>query len=392
MPTQRATLAALSLGLSLALGACQTTPRPLVVELPPGSEGGVSAISAPVVRHEVTFAFRSLGKVSHDGFTLPLLSPDGSMAAVQASSSADWSVVLGESSSIGASRIEVVPLTQPRLEPRVEIEGDALLLGRSADEAGFLVESPRADGSRWIGRGLWTGGTPEWLVRDAQINCFACLSEQGALAWCRRRPDDSGFSIAVATPGAAPRAPSWEVPAPDGGTWMAPTFSHDGRTLFALRLRDGVLALCAFGLGDGLDPTPRVTREIFWRADLRTAYQSLVPLHGSPREDGRLQFYNPRFGRISLWDPWQDSIAMASPGTAAAITLTDGRLLTATAKRLALEATPQPSTATEEAAATAVIEVGWIPLGTSARGSPIVVRVSRDSLEFAELSISAGSP
>ena len=362
------------LPFALVAPSCGRTPRPLVVDLPAGVGEAITPNRAPVERREVTFSHVVFGAVGSDGFTLPLVSPDGSMVAVQTTSDADWKALTanGEKATPVRATITIYPLRQPGLSPATTVVGDALLLGRSADGAGFLVESTREDGSRWIGKVSWTGGSPEWLAADGAVNAFATLAQNGTLAWCRRATDSRGWAIAIAVPRGGALEVLGEIPPPPFGSWGAPSFSLDGRTLMVPRLRDGVLALAAFDLTGALPTVPRIATEVHWRSDFRTTYQAIVPLRASATPEGRFPFFHPRFGRIAYWDPAGDSIAMTGPATAAVLAVDSERLLAATPRRLAVEEIPRPSTATEQEAGDVLLDAPWIPVGLASPGGAIV--------------------
>ncbi|HYE02828.1 MAG TPA: hypothetical protein VD963_06300, partial [Phycisphaerales bacterium] len=76
-----------------------------------------------------------------------------------------------------------------------------LLLGRSADGDGFLVEFPRADGSRAIGRVAWADGRLSWMADEESAVCaHATLLPGGGLAYCRRPADAADFVLVLRDP------------------------------------------------------------------------------------------------------------------------------------------------------------------------------------------------
>src|SRR5690606_7506270 len=115
------------------------------------------------------------------------------------------------------------------------------------NERGFLVESPRPDGSRWIGFADWKTGSLDWLIRDDQVNAHAVLAPNNALAFTRRRDASSPSELVflpapsqITMPRRAPNAASQETRSNAGAhelTWrpaaptsevVAPAFSADG--------------------------------------------------------------------------------------------------------------------------------------------------------------------
>src|SRR6185503_18951506 len=100
---------------------------------------------------------------------------------------------------------------------------EPLILGRSADMQGFLVESPRQDGSRWIGKATWDSGEITWLVQDDYVNAFASLGPGGQLAWSRRAKVGDHFDLVVRD-----ESGEWTLPA-DGTDWAMPSWSATGQ-------------------------------------------------------------------------------------------------------------------------------------------------------------------
>ena len=250
-------LACLVLGLSaLPLVACagtggargrETTAKPTNGERPraTGSDSKAATMPGRIVGSALSVDLRPLGLVPTDGYTLPLLSPDGRLMAVQTGTVPDLATLLArpQQSTPVASRIAMYRV-EPRGLVRLGETGTGLVLGRSADARGFLVESPRPDGSRWIGRFPWGGDEPEWLVQNGEVNAFGALGPDGALAYATRGRVDGGFDLVVRRNDRTSRLPSEAV-----RDYLFPTFSADGSRIFALSLRDGILEFVS------VDPT-----------------------------------------------------------------------------------------------------------------------------------------
>ncbi len=319
----------------------------------------------------VRFRLEPLCSIDYDGFALPLVSPDGHLAAVQATSSADWATLLAsiDGGQPNAGTVSIVSLEVAAKSKPIEVAGTDLLLGRSADDEGFLVESPRVDGSRWIGRVAWSGGDPLWLVDGDDVNAFATRGSGDAIAWCHRARDKSRFALRVRQGGV-----TQEIPAPEDGSWLAPTFSSDAKYLYALRLRDGVLAACAFPLSQAMSPRPTISIDLSWRADARVAYQTLIPLRTSGSAgDARLWFFHPRFGRAAVWNPLNNRVALASPGSASSAIVSGGRLATASAEQFSIEPMPLEGSATEAKRTSKLLESLWIPIWGGGSSTLLVV-------------------
>ncbi len=366
-----------------------------------GSANPPESATRPLTSTEtrVQFQFDRIRTVEYDGFTLPLLSSDGCLAAIQRSSAVDWeTLVAGVDSGVpNAGRIAIVPICPVSGSSGevsgssgagiLDVEGADLLLGRSSDQQGFLVESPRLDGSRWIGKVGWSGGAPTWLVDDADVNAFAVIGPNEELAWCHRQRDKDRFALRIR------RGESTiSIPPPDGGYWIAPSFSSDGRFLYALRLRDGALAACAFAISETIGPTPIISIDLSWRANARMAYQTLVPIRtGGSVSDPRLYFYHPRFSRMAIWNPTNNRIALASPMSAAAISITDSTLVTASPEQLSLEPSPVEGSATDAKHSTSIVESLWIPIGLGSGKQVVVVHPKNGHLEIARVNLGAFS-
>ncbi|MFN5496291.1 MAG: TolB family protein [bacterium] len=332
-----ALLVAPLLGVAIGLAACaasektvapqrpaEPAPRPeRVSDVPaPGSPSGT-----PLIDSALRIDLRPLGSVPTDGFTLPLLSPNGRFMAVQTGTAPDAATALARPGQRAprASRIALYRIDATGFARLGETDG-GFVLGRSADDAGFLIESPRPDGSRWIGRIAW--GTdastksyePEWLVQDGGVNAFAALGPDGALAWARREPRSRDFDLMVRRGGSTMRLSG------DGlRSYTHPTFAADGSRLFLMVLRDGILEL------GSVDPTSEEAMQqslvrafISDRADDGTAAQMVTPQGTRDGVDGRdLLFFHPMLGSIARWNDTEGLRGIA--GGAMAMTRVDAR-------------------------------------------------------------------
>lgn len=156
-----------------------------------GAAGGGTTVAARSVADagsgRVLFAMQALGEVPYDGQTLPLISTGadgGRWVASQVGPPASWGAVLAEPGrTAGLSRVSVFDLAARPVAPPAWASSMAAgtlpalspgyLLGRGADAQGFLIELPRPDGSRWLGRVAWETGAVSWLVQDAWCNAHA---------------------------------------------------------------------------------------------------------------------------------------------------------------------------------------------------------------------------
>lgn len=396
---------ALAAAVTCAVAACASAPAPPPVATtsardeprqPP--EPGIGATR--VTAGEIQYSFVALGRATHDGFTLPVTDPAGSHIAVQERSAADWPTILAalDSGAPEAGTIALHAIRDGRLV-RTSGVGPDLLLGRMAVAGGaswglpdgVLVESPRLDGSRWIGILPWDAGDGEassaavrWVASDARVHAFAAAGPSGWLAWSVRDRGEPRFSLAIRGPDGALRI----AEPPDGASLVAPTFSSDGRHLFALRVGDGTLAAVAYPMPPPSNPAamarwrPLAELPLSWRADEKTAYQSVVPLGASAQSsDGCLILFHPRFGRIATWSPASSAVSLASADSVAATDLGNGIFAVGSRARLAVEPAPQPGGATDARSGISVVEAAWVPRGPSLRDGRAVVIVRPGSRE-----------
>lgn len=314
------------LALALFLAACATTgpgaarsegtsrgKAPVPDPVPAAKRERVSDVPAPgaasgatVVGSALRLDIRPLGSIPTDGFTLPLLSPNGRFLAVQTGTPPDAPTALARRGQRAprASRIALYRVDAGSVSRLGETDG-GLVLGRSADDRGFLVESPRPDGSRWIGRIAWgtdaatRGYEPEWLVQDGFVNAFAALGADGSLAWSRREISARAFDLVVRRNGSTVTFSGEGL-----RSYVFPSFSADLSRVFLVVLRDGILEL------GSVDPTSLESMQqslsrafISDRADDATAAQMMTPQGTRDGADGRdLVFFHPVALTIARWN------------------------------------------------------------------------------------------
>ncbi|MDX2131432.1 MAG: hypothetical protein SFY69_05215 [Planctomycetota bacterium] len=342
-PARPILLAALCATLALASCVTERTDTGRGVRVKPGTGAGGPAgvgsaagpaapsLDGPVARPArgvttnaaVGVTFVPLGAIAYDGQALPVVSPDGRFLAVQQGEAPAWNAILAEDGATVPAGTTIVVydisgnaarrLESPALPPGV-------LLGRGADREGFLIESPRENGARWIGRANWVTGEPTWLAHDDRVSAHAVLAPDGALLFTRR---DVGASRAVLVR----RAPSGQEreTAPADGTYVAPLAGNDPRTVFALRrVAQGLAIDVLRARGDEFERTP-VSRLLHTSDDPTLAHQvalsvpsASTPAPGAAGADGALVILNPSRARMSLWDGASGSLETLAPGTIAA--------------------------------------------------------------------------
>ncbi len=326
-------------------GISFTDPLPIKLDRPIARP----AISISRTNSRITVAVRPLGSVPFDGLTLPLTSPNGRFIAAQHGPTPGWPAVLAEPSPEGSAvpvqlRISAFVLPGEQAGSLSELEWphplpSGLLLGRSCNDSGFLVESPRPDGSRWIGLVDWLSGELTWLVGPsdpAAVTCFATFGTNGELAFCRAASPGKPFDLVVrTTPSDA--ATESVLPAPADCTLVCPTFSADRSRVYCFLIsRDPASKLVLLAL-DISAPRASRTLVITGRVELNVApsipvaFQSVLPLqtpwpvapHAGPSlplENG-LAFVSLESGSMAWFDPRTSAILPLARGTLGAAPL-----------------------------------------------------------------------
>ncbi len=276
-----------------AVGAGAATPaKP--------APGSMTSVPGRIVGSAVAVDLRPLGNVQTDGYTLPLLSPDGRVLAVQTGTVPDLATLLARpgQSVPQASRIAVYRV-DPRGLVRLGETAPGLVLGRAADARGFLVESPRPDGARWIGRIAWGSDEPEWLVQDGRVNAFATLGPNGELAYASREKSDRTFDLVVRRDGRTARLYSEGT-----RSYVFPCFTADGLKIHAISLRDGILELLEADPASDESLRQSATRALISeRADDSTAMQMTTPQGTRDGADGPDWIvFHPMLGSLVRWN------------------------------------------------------------------------------------------
>jgi hypothetical protein len=260
----------------------------------------MTSVPGRIVGSAVAVDLRPLGNVQTDGYTLPLLSPDGRVLAVQTGTVPDLATLLARpgQSVPQASRIAVYRV-DPRGLVRLGETAPGLVLGRAADARGFLVESPRPDGARWIGRIAWGSDEPEWLVQDGRVNAFATLGPNGELAYASREKSDRTFDLVVRRDGRTARLYSEGT-----RSYVFPCFTADGLKIHAISLRDGILEFLEADPASDESLRQSATRALISeRADDSTAMQMTTPQGTRDGADGPDWIvFHPMLGSLVRWN------------------------------------------------------------------------------------------
>ncbi len=315
------------------------TPAP-TTDLPQGPLASPAAAATQTTRLRVGVV--PLGTIPYDGQVLPLVSPDGRFLAVQEGEAPPWEVLLARPGAVASrrTRLAVYDITSApirRVDPGEPLPA-GLVLGRAADHAGFLVEHPREDGSRWIGRAAWVSGRVEWLVQGADCNAHAMLTASGDLLFTRQRPGEPAVALICRTRDGVESA----MGSPDIAYAM-PMATADPAYVYALLRSERGLEVETVRLSDGEGGPVRLgaiwdSYRLDGSGEAALAYQVGAsvsgPLPRSELTEGAaawtrppqpLILVHPRLGRlIALW-PVDGSVQLLAPGSIAGVR--DGRLI-----------------------------------------------------------------
>lgn len=299
----------------------------------PAPQPGTQPIAHPVPPTSsamLRFAIFPLGSVEYDGQVLPLVSPDARFIAVEAGQAPTWPTLLALDSAVPAltTRLVVYQVDKSGLKP-VELPAlpEGAILGRSCDAEGFLIEQPRADGSRAIAKVAWTSGRVEWLAETPAINAHAVLSQHGDIAYTTRTRGSPKADLVIRQRGGRLRVRH----AGDVG-YAFPLYAAEPKVVFALARSQGGTDLVALRDAPTSDADTTIgpviaTRSLSLSYDPAIAYQCTAPLQippphalstvsaGTPAQDVQgepspvvgagtspLAMYVPDLGRIAEFD------------------------------------------------------------------------------------------
>ncbi len=275
--------------------------------LPDSPDDEPIVTATPTVTTHVRLAAEALGTVPYNGLTLPVPSPDQRYLACEVGDAPDWSTVLARFAADVPYGVHVDIYEAPtNRQParRLHQMQTPALLGRSADQQGVLIEAPQDDGSRWIGKLIWTTGDIDWLVRNEQVNAFAAEGPRGELAYCRRNPDGRYFDLVVRHANGDESV----LPA-DDGDWLMPVWGDIDGGLFVFRLeRDGDLdAVFMESASAAAMEATQQTIPLAKGANRRSVYQSITGQTqvsaGPYPETPTLFFFHPARLRMCAWRP-----------------------------------------------------------------------------------------
>ena len=400
-PTRRVRLGVLLGVVGTMLTGCVTERSSRPGSARPGSPSTTSAekarlpdgpIATPVpssasLTSRLNFRLLPLGTVSYDGQVLPVISPDGLLMAVEQGDAPTWPTLLAQPDATHSpgTRVAIFNLKQTPMREVVPVDPlpRGVILGRTGDSRGCLIEWPRPDGSRWIGRAVWAGARVEWLVQGPEVNAHAVVGPDGTLAYTRRAVGAVRSELVVSTPEGQSL-----VFAPPEGSCSFPIIAPGGRVVCTLVLSSSGLEIVALRVknADGTRPRsfgpPLASRVLSTTGDLTLAYQTVAGVPSAPVEgtkepagaDEAILFYHPGLQRMAaFW--WRDGAIM--PLTAGSIAAAQTPLIDppgffqTTPEGLMFSAMPADINAGTKAAR--LMEASYVPRATNNSDRPLIL-------------------
>ncbi len=266
-----------------------------------------------------------LTTVDYDGQVLPLVSPDGRFIAVEDGEPPSWPTILAQPGALPpmGTHLTVYNVSAAPPQEKTEIMSypealpRGLMLGRSCDDQGFLVEAPREDGSRWIGKVMWITGQLQWLVTGDAVNAHAVYTSQGHLLYTTRPlTGDKSDLVMISTKG--PTGESKESRRSGEVSYVFPMTTGERDVVYTLSVGTVGLEIEAIRVVE--DPPGShhfrlglpLSRELIGKpGDVALAYQACAPMQNAvvsgrgPEESPDptpLVIYHPRLDRVAIFD------------------------------------------------------------------------------------------
>lgn len=322
------------------------------VELPKGPIASPAKTLGGTTVH-LRLMIRPLGSVPYDGQVLPLVSPDGRFLATQTGLAPSWETLLAAPNATSPQGVRPVVYdlaNQPMAEVApAEAPPMGVILGRSADTSGFLVEWPRPDGSRWIGKMSWVGQQISWLARDNDVHAHATLTRDGAVIWSHRPFGAQRYELMIK--GKSGQTAVFSDP---NLSFMFPTMGDDPSLVFAFALSekggmDWVAIRIAATDGQAAFGSVVSRRLVSNLADAALAFQMIASAQTPPVAPATppvgLAFYNPSLGRMVEWDTRSGQLSVLPERSVAAVRipgLAQNGYFVTTEKGLVFSADPDP--------------------------------------------------
>ena len=362
-------------------GALQTPVPPM--QLP---EGGQIAqpVTSGVSSSRVQVAVAPIGIIEYDGQTLPIVSPDGRYIAAQQGKAPAWATILAQDDQTPAdgARLAMFEVTDQGLKT-LPIANDippGLMLGRDASPRGFLVESVRPDGSRWIGEVAWATGQVSWLVTGSDIFAQGAYMPDGASTGivCSARERGGEQSVILLVQNGQRRVLANEA----GTAWTFPTPvaspGDGGVIVFAMCVTRAGVEAGAIGVRE-TGGSVLARRRVATEGSIELAFQAIASMQPSAWAIGdssgsavagdsgaSIALVHPDQARVVVFEPRSGTMLPIGKGTVASIRWQDagasGYFVTGREGLLYLP--------------DAGVQSGQVP--ARVLGSPYVVRAVRD--------------
>lgn len=352
----------------------------------------------------VTVAVDAMGSVAYDGLSVPMVSPDGRFIAAQDTPAPPREQRLAidvprptQTGSYATVSISPLTLGVGGAQQSVQVfDLDApIVLGRDSSTEGVLVESPRPDGSRWIGVATWSEerAAIRWLVRGTSVAAHAVFADAGAILYSKRTGPGSRFALVHRERDGNERT----LVLPDADV-VFPLVAPDQRHATCLAVDDnGAITLLLIDLTTGGGTTPgNSLGSIVRRFDLASsggiegaaqivaASQSAVSglsqsdaLSGTPTTAATPTasalgpiFFHPAMDRCAAIDASRRTLVALAPKSVAAVDAGDGRALCSTPDGLVLW-TPGPQAG--RGTATRVLSEDYLPRRTASGDRPFIL-------------------
>ena len=341
-----------------------------------------------------------LATVSYDGQVLPVVSPDGRFIAVEQGEPPTWPTILAEAGAQPptATKLTVFDVSAAPPVDKTNVMSypsplpPGLMLGRSCDNRGFLVEAPRQDGSRWIGRVTWVSGNLEWLVQGPDVNAHAVFTPQGHLIYTRRGVGDTHSELVMLSNTGTESRRSGEV------SYLFPVTTNERDVVYAMALSGVGLEVEAVRLVE--DPPggrnfrlglPLARAFLGKPGDAALAYQVTASIQnaivtGKEHDDSAvagsplvLLHPNPNLDRICVFDTQAEAVLPLTARSIAAIRWSEspeGGYLCTTPQGLMFTQPPLPpnvQTPVRRAQDVRLDLVPYVPRGTANPESPVIL-------------------
>lgn len=332
--TARGGSTAAATGATQGVGALDAGVPPM--QLP--EDGQIAQpVTSGVSSSRVQVAVAPIGIIEYDGQTLPIVSPDGRYIAVQQGKAPTWATILAQDDQTPAdgARLAMFEVTDQGLKTLV-VASDipaGLTLGRDASTRGFLVESVRPDGSRWIGEIAWATGQVSWLITGSDIFSHGAYMPDDANSGivCSARERGGEQSVILLVQSGQRRVLANEV----GTAWTFPTPvaspGDGGAIVFAMCVTNAGVEAGAIGVRE-TGGSVLARRRVATEGSIELAYQAIAsmqpsawaigPLSGYAAGDGSgasIALVHPDQARVVVFEPRSGTMLPIGKGTVASI-------------------------------------------------------------------------